>query len=276
MTQFHPFHIVFVRPWPLLMGTSTLNIFIGTAFWLTTKNIIPINAGLISCILIRYQWWRDVSRERRLQGFHSNYVIFILRWGIILFITSEILFFLRFFWSFFHSRLAPNIEIGNMWPPLGISAINPFQVPLLNTAILLARGITVTWRHHSLIFKNNKKALLRLKITILLGFYFTCLQAWEYWDSSFNLRDGSFGAVFFVATGFHGLHVLIGSLFLFFSYLRMKINIYSKIHHVGYERAIWYWHFVDVVWLFLFCFIYWWAYYSINIKSMFNFQLKSV
>lgn len=267
MTQFHPFHIVYLRPWPLLIGAGTLNLFRRVIFWISNKNISPLLFNLVLTILIRYQWWRDISRERRLQGFHRNYVILILRWGIILFITSEVLFFLSFFWSFFHGSLAPNFEMGNTWPPLGIIAINPFQVPLLNTAILLRRGIAVTWRHHALIFIKNNQTKFRLIITVLLGFYFSALQAWEYWDSSFSLTDSSYGTVFFVATGFHGLHVLIGSLFLLFSYFRIKINILSKIHHVGFERAIWYWHFVDVVWLFLYCFVYWWAFYSINIKK---------
>lgn len=231
-----------------------------TIFWINTKNRILRTINLFCSVLVVYQWWRDVSRERRLQGFHRNHVIIILRWGIILFITSEVLFFLRFFWSFFHRSLAPNIELGGSWPPLGISAINPFQVPLLNTAILLGRGITVTWRHHALILIKNNQAKLGLLITIIMGFYFSLLQGWEYWDSSFSLRDRSFGTIFFVATGFHGLHVLIGSLFLLFSFIRLKMNIFSKIHHVGLERSIWYWHFVDVVWLFLFCFIYWWAF----------------
>jgi cytochrome c oxidase subunit 3 len=269
MKQIHPFHIVFIRPWPLLTSIRLLSILLGTSLWVSTKNINLIVIGLILTSLISFQWWRDVSRERSLQGFHSIKVIKGLRWGIILFITSEVLFFISFFWSFFHSSLAPNIELGRLWPPLGVISINPFQVPLLNTAVLLARGITVTWCHHSLINLINQKAKISLSFTILLGFYFTLLQGWEYWDSSFNISDRAFGAVFFIATGFHGLHVIIGSLFLFFSFLRFKINTISKIHHVGLERAIWYWHFVDVVWLFLFSFIYWWSYYSVNTNKVY-------
>lgn len=267
MKQSHPFHIVFIRPWPLLIANRVLTTLLGTTFWIRTKNNSIIILGNILILITTFQWWRDVSRERRLQGFHSTNVIHGLRWGIILFITSEVLFFLSFFWAFFHSSLAPNLELGRTWPPLGILSIRPFQVPLLNTAILLARGITVTWAHHSLIYISNKKTTYSLRLTILLGFYFTLLQGWEYWDARFTVSDASYGRVFFIATGFHGLHVIIGRLFLGFSFIRFKINIFSKNHHIGLESAIWYWHFVDVVWLFLFSFIYWWSFYSINIKK---------
>jgi len=260
MKQIHPYHIVFIRPWPLLTSISLLAFLTGTCLWVSTKNNTLILIRFFFTSIISFQWWRDISRESSFQGFHSTRVIKGLRWGIILFITSEVLFFIRFFWSFFHSSLAPNIELGGFWPPIGLISINPFQVPLLNTAVLLGRGITVTWCHHSLINLKNQDTHYRLLWTIILGFYFTLLQAWEYWDSSFNLSDRTFGTVFFIATGFHGLHVIIGSLFLFFSFLRLKINTISKIHHIGLERAIWYWHFVDVVWLFLFSFIYWWSY----------------
>lgn len=211
------------------------------------------------------QWWRDISRERSFQGFHSTQVITGLRWGIILFITSEVFFFLRFFWAFFHSSLAPNIELGLTWPPKGIIRLNPFQVPLLNTIVLLSRGITVTWAHHSLIIKNNKVTNFRMNITIILGLYFTILQGWEYWDASYSIRDSSFGSIFFLATGFHGFHVIIGTLFLEFSFLRHKINLFRFRHHTGLESAIWYWHFVDVVWLFLYTFVYWWSFFNFNI-----------
>lgn len=260
MKQRHPYHIVFISPWPLIIRARIFSMLLGTAYWVTRKdsNLIALSS-LTTCLIIA-QWWRDVSRERSLQGFHTNWVINGLRWGILLFITSEVLFFFRFFWAFFHRRLAPNIEMGNLWPPLGVQAIAPFQIPLLNTAILLSSGITVTWAHHNIIKINNKRINTAIYLTILLGTYFTALQAWEYLESSFSLRDSIFGSVFFVATGFHGIHVLVGTLFLAFSFMRHKINILSFQHHSGLEIAIWYWHFVDVVWLFLFSFIYWWAY----------------
>lgn len=267
MSQNHPFHIVFLSPWPLLRGIRTFNILVGTIIWTNTKSINLIVLGILALITTSYQWWRDVSRERSFQGYHTLQVIKGLRWGIILFITSEIFFFLRFFWCFFHRSLAPNIELGNIWPPLGIISLNPFQVPLLNTAVLLRRGISVTWCHHALLIKNNKKTLQSLLLTILLGFYFTILQGWEYWDSTYNISDSTFGSIFFLATGFHGAHVIIGSLFLLFSFYRHKINLFSPLHHIGLELAIWYWHFVDVVWLFLYTFVYWWSFYSISINK---------
>lgn len=267
MNQHHPFHMVFISPWPILARTSTLYILVGTAYWIRRKRTTLITISIIITIGISAQWWRDVSRERSLQGCHTKWVINGIRWGIILFIVSEILFFFRFFWAFFHRRLAPNIEVGTRWPPLGILSLRPFQVPLLNTAVLLASGVTVTWAHHNLINIENKTTNTAISITISLGLYFTLLQAWEYWDASYTIRDSSFGSVFFIATGFHGLHVLIGSLFLAFSYARHKINLFSYYHHVGIEIAIWYWHFVDVVWLFLFRFVYWWSYYSISTKK---------
>ena len=276
MKQYHPYHIVFNSPWPLLAGLNSIRQLGGVVLWINTKSPLLISLGITGLILTTYQWWRDVSRESSLQGFHTLLVIRGLRWGIILFITSEILFFLSFFWSFFHRRLAPNIELGNIWPPIGILSLNPFQVPLLNTAVLLRRGITVTWAHHALIKKNNHEINIAIKITILLGFYFTLLQAWEYWDARYTISDSRFGSIFFLATGFHGFHVIIGRLFLFFSYIRHKINLFSPIHHIGLEIAIWYWHFVDVVWLFLYTFIYWWSFYSISIKNTLDFQSKNL
>lgn len=229
-------------------------------YWTNTKSIFLLTAGRLAVIISCSQWWRDVSRERSFQGFHTNLVINGLRWGMILFITSEVLFFFSFFWAFFHRSLSPNLELGMVWPPLGIQAINPFQVPLLNTTVLLASGVTVTLSHHAMIKKISSLMTIRIKVTLILGFYFTLLQVWEYWDASYTMTDSSFGSRFFLATGFHGLHVLIGTLFLFFGFLRHKINIFSSSHHLGLESAIWYWHFVDVVWLFLYSFLYWWSY----------------
>jgi cytochrome c oxidase subunit 3 len=168
------------------------------------------------------------------------------------------------------------MEIGSIWPPLGILPINPFQIPLLNTIILLSSGITVTWAHHSLLANKNDKVKLRLLITIILGLYFTSLQIWEYWDASFRFSDSIFGSSFFIATGFHGLHVIVGTIFLLISFLRFKINLFSKVHHLGFEISIWYWHFVDVVWLFLYTFLYWWSYFIISIKNIIDFQSKDL
>ncbi len=214
-------------------------------------------------LIILYLWWRDVSRESTYQGFHNIFVQHGLKIGIIFFILSEVLFFRGFFWTFFHRSLSPISEIGLNWPPFNIFPLNPFQIPLLNTCILLSSGIRVTWSHHALI-NNYKSSKLSLFITIVLGVYFTFLQWFEYNDASFCINDSIFGSIFFVATGFHGTHVLIGSLFLLFSFIRMYYNHFSQYHHLGFEIAIWYWHFVDVVWLFLFSIIYWWRFWFIS------------
>lgn len=254
-----PFHLVEFRPWPLLGSLRALYITEGIASWFHTKSLNSLIIGFILIILIIYNWWRDVSREASFQGFHTSYVIGGLRWGIILFITSEILFFFAFFWAFFHRSLAPNIEIGCVWPPLGIYPINPFSIPLLNTSILLGSGVSITWAHHRLMQGNKSQTSQGLLLTIILGIYFTILQASEYVEAPFTIADSVYGRTFFVATGFHGLHVLIGTSFLIVCLLRNLNNQYSAHHHFGFEARAWYWHFVDVVWIFLYLSLYWWG-----------------
>ena len=210
-------------------------------------------------LIVIIQWWRDIRREGAIQGLHTSIVELGLRWGIALFIISEIFFFLRFFWAFFHRRLSPNIEIGSVWPPFGIKVFNPFQVPLLNTVILLSSGIRVTWAHHSLLIGNYSQTKIGLIVTILLGVYFSILQILEYFEASFTFADRIYGSTFFIATGFHGLHVIIGTLFLIVILIRHIKWEFRKDHHFGFEAAAWYWHFVDVVWLFLYIIIYWWG-----------------
>ena len=168
-------------------------------------------------------------------------------------------FFVRFFWAFFHRRLAPTIEVGSLWPPFGISVFNPFQVPLLNTIILISSGVRVTWAHHSLIVGNFTQTYHGLLITVVLGIYFTILQGLEYYEARFTFADSVYGSTFFIATGFHGLHVIVGTLFLIVTLFRHIKNEFRASHHFGFEAAAWYWHFVDVVWLFLYMVIYWWG-----------------
>jgi cytochrome c oxidase subunit 3 len=164
-----------------------------------------------------------------------------------------------FFWAFFHRRLSPTAELGCIWPPAGVTALNPFQLPLLNTVVLLASGVTVTFCHHRIINKNLSRRKIGLILTIILGIYFTFLQLGEYQETRFSIADRVFGSVFFVATGFHGLHVIIGTLFLLTCLLRLFLDHFSAKHHFGFEAASWYWHFVDVVWIFLYCNIYIWG-----------------
>lgn len=246
-TQNHPFHIIFPSPWPILAAAFSMSRLFRIVIIITEKSSTLLIISLLMTNLISFLWWRDVCRESSWQGYHSIKVITGLRIGILLFIVSEVFFFFSFFWAFFHRRLAPNIEIGRNWPPLGILSLSPFQIPLLNTAVLLSSGIRVTWAHHAILKNNNSLTNIALYITILLGFYFRALQGWEYWDASYAFSDSVFGSSFFLATGFHGLHVIIGTLFLTTSLTRQITGIFSKNHHIGFEISIWYWHFVDVV-----------------------------
>nr|QFG40078.1 cytochrome c oxidase subunit III [Munidopsis lauensis] len=255
----HSYHLVDMSPWPLTGSISALMLTTGLVKWFHQFNMNLLLLGIFTTILTMIQWWRDTTREGTFQGLHTNPVLIGLRWGMILFIVSEILFFFSFFWAFFHSSLSPTIEIGLDWPPKGVNPFNPFQIPLLNTIILLSSGATVTWAHHAIMETKHNQATQSLLITVLLGLYFTALQAFEYIEASFTIADSVFGSTFFVATGFHGLHVIIGTSFLFVCLYRLFIFHFSPKHHFGFEAAAWYWHFVDVVWLFLYIFIYWWG-----------------
>nr|YP_010946731.1 cytochrome c oxidase subunit III [Panesthia strelkovi]WGO57462.1 cytochrome c oxidase subunit III [Panesthia strelkovi] len=255
----HPFHLVDKSPWPLTGAIGALITMTGLIKWFHLYNNQLIFVGTTIMILTMIQWWRDIVREGTYQGLHTKFVTKGLRWGMILFIISEVFFFISFFWAFFHSSLSPTIEIGSLWPPIGIQPFNPLQIPLLNTAILLSSGVTVTWAHHGLLENNYNQALQGLFLTIILGAYFTALQAYEYLEASFTIADSVYGSTFFMATGFHGLHVIIGTTFLLTCFLRHLYYHFSSNHHFGFEAAAWYWHFVDVVWLFLYISIYWWG-----------------
>nr|BDQ44113.1 cytochrome c oxidase subunit 3 [Pheretima confusa]BDQ44126.1 cytochrome c oxidase subunit 3 [Pheretima confusa] len=254
-----PFHLVEYSPWPLTSSLGAFTLAIGLASWFHGYGMSCFLIAIILIVMSMYQWWRDVVREGTYMGHHTSPVAIGLRWGMILFITSEVMFFFAFFWAFFHSSLAPTPEIGCSWPPTGISPLNPFSVPLLNTAVLLASGVTVTWAHHSLMEGSRTNAIQALTITVILGAYFTVLQAGEYVAAPFTIADSVYGTTFFVATGFHGLHVLIGSSFLLICLLRTLLHHFSNGHHFGFEAAAWYWHFVDVVWICLYLCIYWWG-----------------
>lgn len=264
---FHPFHLVTFSPWPILISLRILNNLILSINWFNYSifNLFKLNLfiyplSLISTILCINIWWRDVIRESTFQGCHTFFVYKNLRFGIFLFITSEILFFFSFFWAYFHSSLSPTIEIGQLWPPYGIIPFNPFDIPLLNTIILISSGLTITWSHHSIIYSKLLERKFSLFITIFLGLFFTLTQIFEYYESPFSISDSIYGSTFFIATGFHGLHVIIGSIFLIICFMRIINLQFSSIHHFGFEAAAWYWHFVDVVWLFLYISIYWWRY----------------
>nr|YP_010887277.1 cytochrome c oxidase subunit III [Hapalogenys kishinouyei]WJJ44383.1 cytochrome c oxidase subunit III [Hapalogenys kishinouyei] len=257
--QAHAYHMVDPSPWPLTGAVAALLMTSGLAIWFHFHSTTLLSLGLVLLLLTMYQWWRDIVREGTFQGHHTPPVQKGLRYGMILFITSEVFFFLGFFWAFYHASLAPTPDLGGCWPPTGITTLDPFEVPLLNTAVLLASGVTVTWAHHSIMEGKRKQAIHSLTLTILLGFYFTFLQAMEYYEAPFTIADGVYGSTFFVATGFHGLHVIVGSTFLAVCLLRQIKYHFTSEHHFGFEAAAWYWHFVDVVWLFLYVSIYWWG-----------------
>lgn len=256
----HPFHLVDVSPWPLIGAVGSLCIVGGLVTTIHRYGRALLWIGLLIILNTAVQWWRDVTREATFQGKHTAKVERGMRMGILLFISSEVFFFLAFFWAFFHSALSPNVEVGSVWPPVGVPAINPFDVPLLNTSILLSSGATITWAHIALLDDRWMESQIRILTTVFLGLYFSLLQGLEYHWAGFALADGIYGRTFYVATGFHGLHVIIGTLFIAVITYRNLYFHFSKGHHFGFEASAWYWHFVDVIWLFLFLTIYWWGF----------------
>jgi cytochrome c oxidase subunit 3 len=207
-------------------------------------------------------WWRDVLKESRTAGLHTPVVRLGLRYGMTLFITSEVMFFVGFFWAYFHFALYPAHVSGAehaVWPPAGIQTFDPFHLPLLNTMILLLSGTAITWAHHALLHGDRRHLVMGLGFTILLGLSFTTFQALEYSEAPFKFTGGVYPSVFFLATGFHGFHVIVGTIFLIVCWYRARASQFSEQRHFGFEAAAWYWHFVDVVWLFLFVAIYVWG-----------------
>nr|YP_009445993.1 cytochrome c oxidase subunit III [Trocnadella arisana]AMY96198.1 cytochrome c oxidase subunit III [Trocnadella arisana] len=255
----HQYHIVNYSPWPILTSVSMFSITTGSVLWMHSLNMKVMIIGMITLVLSSIQWWRDIIRESTFQGMHNKKVAIMMKWGMMLFILSEVLFFTSFFWSFFHMSLAPNIELGMMWPPMGIKSLNPMNIPLLNTIILLTSGMTITWAHHNILMKNFSKTYMSMLMTIMLGMYFTMIQMYEYIELSFSISDSAFGSTFFLMTGFHGIHVIIGTMFITNSLMRMNKLHFSKNHMVGFEAAAWYWHFVDIVWIILYISVYWWG-----------------
>lgn len=256
--QAHPFHLVSPSPWPMYTSFCLLNV---TNSAVLSMHMFEKIYGLlyISILLVIWSmslWFRDIISEGTFLGNHTSAVQRGINIGVLLFIVSEALFFMAIFWAFFHSSLKPSIELGGEWPPLGIEAINPFELPLLNTVILLSSGATITYAHHSLINEKRKGALLGSFATIALAIFFTIFQVIEYKVSSFTLSDGIFGSSFFFGTGFHGLHVIIGTIFLSVGLWRLLNYQLTHNHHCGFESAILYWHFVDVVWLILYLSVY--------------------
>ncbi len=258
-TQKHPYHLVDPSPWPLLGSLGGGTLAVGGVIYMHggTGWLIPIGLALV--LLTMFVWWRDVVREAEVEGHHTPIVQIGLRYGMALFIASEVMFFAAFFWAYFDASLFPKEATGFQWPPQGIETFDAFDVPLLNTLVLLLSGVTVTWAHHAL-RENNRRDLVRgLVLTVLLGILFTALQAYEYGHAAFGFTDGIYPSTFFMATGFHGFHVIVGTLFLIVCLFRSMRGHFTPDHHFGFEAAAWYWHFVDVVWLFLFSCVYVWG-----------------
>jgi cytochrome c oxidase subunit 3 len=258
----HPYHLVDPSPWPIIGALFAGTMFGGTVLYMHGATLFGIPGpwvmaiGLLGVLGIMAVWWRDVIFEAVRGGFHTPVVQIGLRYGMALFIASEVMFFAAFFWAFFNASLFP---VGGVWPPAGIHPFDPFEVPFLNTLILLMSGTTVTWAHHCLL-ENDRKGLIQgLAATVFLGLCFTSLQAYEYAHAAFSFKGGIYPSTFFMATGFHGFHVIIGTTFLAVNLVRAIKGHFTPDHHFGFEAAAWYWHFVDVVWLFLFVCVYWWG-----------------
>ncbi|VDC28306.1 cytochrome c oxidase subunit 3 [Pseudogemmobacter humi] len=269
----HDYHILPPSIWPFMGAVGAFVMLFGLVLWISpnVENNHPwmFLIGLAMVLYTMFAWWSDVVHEGQ-TGDHTPVVRIGLRYGMILFIMSEVMFFVAWFWAFFKNRLYPMTDgspwVDGVWPPVGIETFDPWHLPLINTLILLLSGCAVTWAHHALVHENNRKDLIQgLTIGVILGVIFTFLQAYEYSHAAFgfanniNGEPSVYGGIFFMATGFHGFHVIVGTIFLFVCLMRAMRGHFTQDNHVGFEAAAWYWHFVDVVWLFLFFAIYVWG-----------------
>jgi cytochrome c oxidase subunit 3 len=275
----HDFHLVDPSPWPLVGSLSAFVMMFGAVVWMRTDDggMLGISGpwvflvGLAGVLYTMLEWWRDVVKEAE-RGDCTPVVQVGQRYGMVLFIASEVMFFVAWFWAYFNVALFPGTTegldgiltgqversamIGAVWPPAGTATFDPWHLPLINTIILLTSGATVTWAHHALQHGDRKGTRNGLIVTILLGMTFTCVQAYEYLHAGFGFSGDIYGTIFFMATGFHGFHVIVGTIFLAVCLLRVVKGQMTPKQHFGFEAAAWYWHFVDVVWLFLFAVIY--------------------
>jgi cytochrome c oxidase subunit 3 len=268
-TKHHDYHLVNPSPWPIIGSVSAFVMAVGGIFWMhKTFALAPLvfAAGTLGVIYTMIGWWRDVIHESE-TGDHTRVVQISHRYGMILFIASEVMFFVAWFWAYFNTALFPGDAqqflrsefIGGVWPPKNIETFDPWHLPLLNTLILLTSGTTVTWAHHALLEGDREAVKKGLWLTVILGALFTGVQAYEYGHAAFGFKGNIYGATFFMATGFHGFHVIIGTIFLTVCLFRALAGHFKPEQHFGFEAAAWYWHFVDVVWLFLFACIYVWG-----------------
>ncbi len=254
--QNHPYHMVPPSPWPVLGACAAFLLAGGAIIFMHDGGPWIMLAGLSGVLYVMFRWWADVIGEAEDGHTHNAIVQIGLRYGMALFIFTEVMFFFGFFWAFFNASLFP---AGGVWPPKGIETFNAWDLPFLNTLILLSSGATLTWAHHGLIEDYRRDVVRGLAATIALGVIFTAIQAYEYSHAAFGFKEGIYPTTFYMATGFHGFHVIVGTIFLTVCLVRTIKGHFKPDHHVGFEAAAWYWHFVDVVWLFLFFSIYLWG-----------------
>ncbi|MEC7491070.1 MAG: cytochrome c oxidase subunit 3 [Pseudomonadota bacterium] len=255
----HPYHLVDPSAWPFIGSIAAFVMAVGAVLYMHAEIGWVLILGFLGVLGTMAGWFWEVIKEAEYRGFHNPVVQVGMRFGMALFIASEVMFFVAWFWAYFNAALFPSEQIGAQWPPPGIQTFDTWDLPFLNTLILLMSGITVTWAHHALREGDRKHFLQGLGLTIGLGICFTGVQIFEYSHAAFGFREGIYPSTFFMATGFHGFHVLVGTIFLIVCFLRGRAGHFTADHHFGFEAAAWYWHFVDVVWLFLFICIYWWG-----------------
>lgn len=259
----HPYHLVRPSIWPLLSAFAAGLLAIGAVMFMHdvkwgdfAVGLKGVTLGLMAVLACMYFWWRDVIFEAVMEKAHSAVAKIGFRFGMMLFILSEVMFFVAFFWAFFSAALFP---VGGIWPPEGITTVDPLDLPLLMTLILLLSGCTVTWAHTAILEGDNDSFKKALGLTVALGFIFLGFQVYEYSHLAYGFTDGIFASTFYMATGFHGFHVFVGTIFLAVCWIRAAKKHFTKKSHFGFEAAAWYWHFVDVVWLFLFIAVYFWG-----------------
>ncbi len=259
----HPYHMVEPSPWPLVGSISALVMAVGGIWFMKEGPLWLFLIGLAGMLFTMFGWWRDVVVEANSGVDHTPVVQHGLRMGMVLFIASEVMFFFAFFWAYFDASV-PIISrtAHTVWPPEGVEPLHTWGLPFINTIILLSSGGTVTWAHHALRKGDHKQTAIALAVTVLLGMIFTATQAYEYGEATFGFTEGIYPSTFYLATGFHGFHVIVGTIFLIVCMFRAIKGHFTPEQHVGFEAAAWYWHFVDVVWLFLFTWVYWWGSYG--------------
>jgi heme/copper-type cytochrome/quinol oxidase subunit 3 len=257
----HPFHIVDPSPWPFIAAFGAFELTFGMALYMSkySGGKFLLQLGLVTIIYVMYVWWRDVIREALYEEKHTQRVQRGLRLGIALFIVSEAMFFFSFFWAFFYFSGTPAFDPLCSWPPKAALQAKPYGMALLNTYLLLSSGVSLTWAHHAMVKGSKKNVIVALLYTLSFAVFFMNIQYCEYVTLPFSIADGIYGSCFYMLTGFHGFHVFVGTIALFVSLIRTVLNHFTREQHIGFEGAIWYWHFVDVVWLGLFLAIYWWG-----------------